>query len=394
MSTQVHLNPTKLSILSISRDKYWIFISSILQLLYKSIDSNLQKINDDDDDDSNNIDEYSSSTTSSFSDHDGPSHRKSVDNSSKNDYENGGKSDDDEEEYDEEEDYFFHIAMTPDECTIICSQKLMKQYFQQPIDICKQLNYTDVELLPDRYLSLFVDCVDSGDNSLRILELTKPLSENNISLFFISSHFNDIVLIPYVLKKKVVNILMKKNFQFSDISKTYLPVATGDGMLSPMIDDNQAETFKLFKESNIHPLINKHVKLLLTGSRPGEVNNTILKSAKILSSTESIPKYFSITRTYFNEVSLILPKSSKKRNTLGFDSKFIMGSVQDVIIPITIDFSKLPLDSTGIVAGLASKLITGKDQNLVELYYFSMAKSGVIMIPQENLQMVSEILSK
>ena len=76
----------------------------------------------------------------------------------------------------------------------------MKQYFQQPIEICKQLNYHDVQLLPEKYLCLSVDCDGSSDNSLRILEL--PLSENNISLFFISSHFNDIVLIPYDLKKK------------------------------------------------------------------------------------------------------------------------------------------------------------------------------------------------
>ena len=70
MSTQVHLNPTMLSILSISRDKYWIFISSILQLLYHSVDnSNFQKSSigdeDDDDDDGNGLDEYSSNTSAS-----------------------------------------------------------------------------------------------------------------------------------------------------------------------------------------------------------------------------------------------------------------------------------------------------------------------------------------
>ena len=85
MSTQVHLNPTMLSILSISRDKYWIFISSILQLLYHSVDnSNFQKSSigneDDDDDDGNGLDEYSSNT--SASDGDGLN-TKLVDNSSK-----------------------------------------------------------------------------------------------------------------------------------------------------------------------------------------------------------------------------------------------------------------------------------------------------------------------
>ena len=396
MSTQVHLNPTMLSILSISRDKYWIFISSILQLLYHSVDnSNFQKSSigneDDDDDDGNGLDEYSSNT--SASDGDGLN-TKLVDNSSK--LPPSPPLEEPIEEDTETEDYFFHIALTPVECTIICSQKLMKQYFQQPIEICKQLNYHDVQLLPEKYLCLSVDCDGSSDNSLRILELTKPLSENNISLFFISSHFNDIVLIPYDLKQKVINILTKNSFEFLDVSNSYIPTF-GASPIATEFDFEQGSkkleerTFESFKQSQIHPMINNKVKLLLTGSRQGEVNNAIIKSARILSSTETIPNYFAITRTYYNEVSLVLPKSSKQRIRLGFDSKYIIGSTQDIIIPITIDFSKLPLDSTGIVAGLASKLITA-GENVSELYYFSMARSGVVMIPQENIDTIAKIL--
>ena len=64
-----------------------------------------------------------------------------------------------------------------------------------------------------------------------------------------------------------------------------------------------------------------------------------------------------------------------------------MGSLLDTIIPISIDLSKLEINSTGIVAGLASKL---SDTGL--LYYLSMARSGVIMIPKENIGVVGEIL--
>ncbi|KAK6200948.1 ACT domain-containing protein [Scheffersomyces amazonensis] len=282
----------------------------------------------------------------------------------------------------------------------------MKTYFKNPIKICQELNYDDVKVIDQNFLSLQVDSDGSFDNSLRILELTKPLSENNISLFFLSSHFSDIVLIPYIFKEKVISILTKKNFEFSDISNSY--IMTPNDLIDPsMLNDSDEDkelgsqrfenkTFKLFKDSNIKPIVNRNVKLLLTGARAGEVNNTILKTAKILSSFNSIPDYYAITRTSINEVSLILPKSSKKRLSMGFDSKNIIGSTQDIIIPITIDFSKLPLDSTGIVAGVASKLINGLkkyNDSTIEMNYFSMARSGMIMIPKENIDVISEILN-
>ncbi|KAK6455290.1 ACT domain-containing protein [Scheffersomyces xylosifermentans] len=455
MNTQVHLNPTKLSILSVPRDKYWIFTASVLQLLYgesskgSSTNNNDFSSDSDDDEDSSErktsdynkneagssrkpipnlnddeISSFGSNVRSSIDSHSrnhsediGPStsgtNRRSVDNSSKihshgssdsleNNYSNAYDSDPDNDP--NNDNYFFHIALTPVECTIICASELMQTLFVEPIEVCKKLQYEDVKLIDESFLSLQVDSDGSFDNSLRILELTKPLSENNISLFFLSSHFNDIVLIPYSLKEKVVSILTKKNFEFSDISNSYIMTnnestefeeeGVEEELGSKFLEE---KTFKLFSERNIKPVINGKVKLLLTGARAGEVNNTILKCAKILSGiSNTISEYFAITRTSINEVSLILPKSSRRRGRMGFDSKNIIGSTQDIIIPISIDFSKLPLDSTGIVAGVASKLVNGVkhyNDSLFEMNYFSMARSGIIMIPQENVEIISDVLN-
>ena len=64
MSTEIHLNPTRLSILSISRDKYWIFVSSIQQLLYKSIEiksgGSSEFADDNDISEDDELNEYSS----------------------------------------------------------------------------------------------------------------------------------------------------------------------------------------------------------------------------------------------------------------------------------------------------------------------------------------------
>lgn len=301
---------------------------------------------------------------------------------------------------DDDNNYFFHIAFTPVECTIICSTILMGRLFKEPLKLCHKLGFDDVQVLDETFVCLQIDSDGAYDHNYRILQLTKPLSENNISLFFLSSHFGDLVLIPSQLEDKVISILTKNSFEFSDVSGSYIisnsysPVKTDDNHCSQHLEDR---VFQLFKQSNIRPLINHKVSLLLTGSRPSDVEDTLLKTAKIIGSN-IIPDYFVITRTSINEVSLILPRSSKTRSILGFHSRHLIGSTQDIINPITIDLTRLPLDSTGIVSGMAGKIINGINslpalEYPFELNYLSMARSAIIMIPKENILLVTEILN-
>lgn len=415
MSTQVYLNPTKLSILSISRDKYWIFASSILRLIHREARRTSSGYNtevssgeegyesgSDDDKFSHESNENKRLThknrcnNSSLS----LSNEDITDNSSKPIDSDSDNEDDIEDEDEEVENYFFHLAFTPQECTIICSTRLMNLLFKQPLNLCQQLKYHDCKLIDQVFLSIQVDSDGSFYYSERILELTKPLSDNRIPLFFFLTHFNDIVLFPFDLKEKVIDILSQHKFEFSDISNSYILTGVNNEQLDLDINDSDRSleyvTFDTFKKVGITPIINNKTKLLLTGARSGEINNTLLKTARVLSSFDLIPKYFAITRTSLNEISLILPKSSKIRSSMGFTSKNIIGSTQDVIVPITIDFSKLPLDSTGIVSGVASKLLYGlRESNIqtsFEMNYLSMAQSGIIMIPEENLKIIQSIL--
>ena len=461
MHTQAHLNPTELSILSIPRENCWIFASPILRLLhYESLKVNrfntgyesgfsseegedeADEVNRKEDHEEHNNDMIQqiikglSSSWCILNSSKRSIHRNEsilgmsssgylekggsqVDNTSKADpqrddfdssdesigSDNIGGEDKEMENEHYDDNYFFHIAFTPIECTVICSSHLMQKLFAEPLQLCLQLKYYKVKLIEGSFLSLLIDNDGSFDNSSQILELTKPLSENDISLFFISSHFSNIVLIPYNLKEKVITILSKQNFEFSDISNSYIVNQIDDDNQSDDADTSQeieavnieSKAFRLFRKTDIQPRINSNVNLLLTGARPGEVKNTILKTAKNISSG-TIPEYFSITRTSINEVSLILPKSPRRRSLMGFSSKNIIGSIQDVIVPITVDLYKLPLDSTGIVAGLASRIINGvklaaRTDYPFEMNYLSMAQSAIIMVPKENLSLVSDILS-
>lgn len=66
-----------------------------------------------------------------------------------------------------------------------------------------------------------------------------------------------------------------------------------------------------------------------------------------------------------------------------------MGSLQDYYYPIFIDLKKLPLDLKGIVAGIASKLLT---MNIDEMSYLSLGRSGVVLIPDLFKETVEEKL--
>lgn len=418
---QVQINPTKLSILSIKRSKYWIFKSAILEFLHLEASRNSKEeevYSSEDEIDSlndkfsylnrlkrNSL--YELSLTSSYSPRGRKKHgsvsstssfnEKEIDNSSKDESKDDSKDKEesvDEYEEDDESNYFFHIAFTPIECTIICSTVIMTKLFTKPLNLCESLGYDDVKLVEEKFVNLQID--SGGNDNNRILQLTKPLSENNISLFFLSSHFSDIVLIPHHLEEKVINILTQNNFEFNDISGSYIINNFNKEESTESTVDLVEKTFKLFKDSNIRPIINKDISLLLTGSRSNDVTTTILKTATNISK-DNIPNYFAITRTSVNEMSLILPKSSKTRAKLGFQSKFLIGSTQDIINPITIDLQKLPLDSTGIVAGMASMIINGVNSFPIdypfELNYLSMARSAILMIPKENIDLVDEILN-
>ncbi|CAH6718515.1 hypothetical protein CLIB1444_01S08460 [[Candida] jaroonii] len=418
---QVQINPTKLSILSINRSKYWIFKSAILEFLHSEANRNSKEeeiYSSEDEIDSlndkfsylnrskrNSL--YESSSSSSYSPRGRKKHgsvsstssfnEKEIDNSSKDDSKDDSKDKEDSfDEYEEDDDnnYFFHIAFTPIECTIICSTKIMNQLFSKPLKLCESLGYDDIKLVEEKFVNLQID--SGGNDNNRIIQLTKPLSENNISLFFLSSHFSDIVLIPHHLEEKVINILTQNHFEFNDISGSYIINNFNKEETTQSGIDLVEKTFKLFKDSNIRPIINKDISLLLTGSRSNDVTTTILKTATNISK-DNIPNYFAITRTSYNEISLILPKSSKTRSKLGFQSKFLIGSTQDIINPITIDLQKLPLDSTGIVAGMASMIINGVNSFPIdypfELNYLSMARSAILMIPKENIDLVDEILN-
>lgn len=391
-STDTQLFTSKISILTIPRGNFWIFKSGILEIMFRLIDV------------------YENRSSSRYSDNDMLSISSTSDRSFNGSIDNNssGGSDNDEDRPIKYEDHlsnsvhfnnneevesfkegaaieddglFFHLAFTTEEVTLMCSTKLIQKYLSKPIKLDE-----DSTLISDEFFIMQVFS-DGSNIGKKILELTQPLSLNNISLFFISNYFSDLVLVPIKDKRKALRILEEKD---SDNCN----------------DELEVKTFELFKENNIKPILDTEVKLLLTGARSGDSVEVLRQTAESIARlhTEStdndnrigksrddrtFPKYFAITRTPTEEIGLLLPYENNELSKLNFSKSNIMGSLQDYYYPIFIDLKKLPLDLKGIVAGIASKLLT---MNIDEMSYLSLGRSGVVLIPDLFKETVEEKL--
>lgn len=115
------------------------------------------------------------------------------------------------------------------------------------------------------------------------------------------------------------------------------------------------------------------------------------------------PRFLSLTLTDTEPASLLLERGLLQHfacptPTNPMDS-VLLGSKEDVLVPIVFDLSTLPLESTGIVCGVAGRLvrgtkhrILGEPEGSVEMSYLSTAKAGAVMVAEWELQRAMEAL--
>jgi len=76
----------------------------------------------------------------------------------------------------------------------------------------------------------------------------------------------------------------------------------------------------------------------------------------------------------------------------------LLGDKEGILIPIILDLRTLPLESTGIVCGVAGKLVediancASDSLECAELSYLSTARAGAVVLPEENLDKALEAL--
>lgn len=193
--------------------------------------------------------------------------------------------------------------------------------------------------------------------------------------------------------------------------------------LSPSLTALGKETIETFRHNSVHPKINLETKLILTAVRNiSSSGHHFLHDSPVLDKNEGHfghkakervhrdkiyytiieilldpPDFFTVTIVDGKELSIIFDADTASL----FESEKLYGSDTDYIIPISFDLSKLPEDSTGIVAGVASQLYAYKpnddfgdsDNSFIEMSYLSTAKSGVVMVPQNTIALAIAALA-
>lgn len=277
------------------------------------------------------------------------------------------------------------------------------------------------------------------------------------SIFFITTYFSDYILVPVRARGQVIKALEDRGFAFEQTTSSYVnPIAnplnthtrntsssSSFDSLSPppgtpppaSIHELQTRTFSLLKRRNIVFAVDPSIQLVqcagskdsasarsLGGGGGGSLGGSIsaLNGSSSLASRNGggsledtlhlglvkclisapRPTFLSLTLTDTEPASVLL----EKRLLPNFAPDVLLGSKEDVLVPITLDLRDLPLESTGIVCGVAGRLVggtrglgggvgfEGEGSDAVEMSYLSTARAGTVMVGEEELERAMEAL--
>ncbi|KAF2276475.1 uncharacterized protein EI97DRAFT_41024 [Westerdykella ornata] len=316
---------------------------------------------------------------------------------------------------------FVNISVTPVECSVVCSRTLARDLFVPAREALNQASKAQISITDEDFVVMQVDG-EGLDAGQRVLELTSPLALAGIPIFFISTYFSDYILVPQRHRAQVVLALEERGFQFEDQTSSYVnPTHHGRNLSASSIDpptpgtpppatvsELQTRTFATLKRRNIIPTVDPDLRLVQCAGRRDSSNGMHLsRNRSSMTSaaddalhlglvkcliTQPHPRFLSLTLTDTEPASLLLDHTLVPN----FPSDILLGSKDDYLIPITLDLRGLPMESTGIVCGVAGRLVggtRGSIQSPVEMSYLSTARAGTVMVSEEELKRALGALS-
>lgn len=164
------------------------------------------------------------------------------------------------------------------------------------------------------------------------------------------------------------------------------------------IDELQARTFALLKRRNIYPKVETDLRLVQCAGRRDDPTSLLANEMGLqLGLVKCLihqPRFLSLTLTETEPASIFL----ETRLILHFGAQnVLLGSKEDYLIPITLDLEPLPLEATGIICGVAGKLVGGQsgrlpDQFNIEMSYLSTSRAATVMVGEKDLGRAMEAL--
>ncbi|KAK0123856.1 hypothetical protein ONS95_008849 [Cadophora gregata] len=343
--------------------------------------------------------------------------------------------------------HFLNISVTPLECSIVCHVSWAQNVFAPLIARLPPQEAKQCHISKDTYIVFSVNSagMEAGQ---RVMDLTAPLAMAAIPIFFITTYYTDFILVPSKDRQTVGAALLERGFEFSENESAYVVqtpslnhahvhsrIPSGSSEAGPPstpppsnVAELQIRTFKQLRKRGVVPFIEPDLNLVQcsgkeilpddsyhshshsnsrsnsgsNGYSNGHTShhipeNTFLSTIDpkfyigLISALITQPRFLSITLAQDDPPSLLLDKS-----LLWLFGNSIAGDVDGELVPIFLDLAGLPLESTGIVCGVAGKLCEVErmggcgekngdvdaemESEGAELSYLSTARAGAVIL--------------
>lgn len=317
----------------------------------------------------------------------------------------------------------------------MCHQSWAQNVFAPIINRLPKEASKECQISKDTYIVFSVSSagMEAGQ---RVMDLTAPLAMAGIPIFFITTYYTDFILVPSKDRQTVGSALLARGFEFSENDSAYVaptPMShtrigsTGSGSEGPPstppptnVAELQVRTFSQLKKKNVVPFVEPGLHLVQCSGKeilPGHdyssrngmngYGNGHVRSwmdnidpklyIGLVSALTQQPRFLSLTLAQEDAPSLLIDKS-----LLWLFGNSVAGDTEGDLVPIFLDLVDLPLESTGIVCGVAGKLVDEMRLNEVqeqeqnshgsELSYLSTARAGAVILSSEGSARALEAL--
>lgn len=311
---------------------------------------------------------------------------------------------------------FLNVSVTPLECSIVCHSSWAANVFDPVIKALPKDVAKTISVSTDEYLVISV--ISAGmDAASRVMELTSPLALAGIPIFFITTYYSDFILVPKKAQASVTQALVAHGFQLAQNDPNYKFKGHENPTVAPpqvtsSVSELQTRTFDLLRKNSVVPYMQEDLHLVQCSgreishlnqefshhssrrlgngnSRPSWLDHVDTKLyTAMVSAFVSQPKFLSVTLAKEEPPSLLLDKS-----LLDIFGDSLVGDTEGELMPIFLDLSGLSYEATGIVCGVAGKLVADMEtQGSSELSYLSTARAGAVILSTEQAARALTIL--
>lgn len=312
---------------------------------------------------------------------------------------------------------FANVSVTSVECSVVCPRHLVTELFVPVLNRLEQRYRDQVSISRDDFIVIQVGG-EGQEAGQRVLDLTAPLALAGISIFFITTYTSDYILVPQRSRNEVIKALETRGFAFQSMGNGHSQMTN---IASPLLHSHSrntsahyfdvpktpttpppatipellTKTFNTLRKNNIVPQVDRSMLVQnCAGHRKDVTTQSLLVhyiTCCLISSPP--PRFLALTLTDTDPISLTLEKSLLEH----FPNKGanILLSADELVVPIMLDLRGLPEESTGIVCGVAGRLIAsmgGKLGGGFNMSYLSTFRAGNVIVREDEVDEAMEAL--